>query len=72
MLTLKSAAHIPTSRLIKNFRSCQSSTGLSPYHVEAKRKCAERTNLANRRQRRVWLERQWSEHLERSRQRKAR
>ena len=65
MLTLKSSAHIPTSRLIKSFRSCQSSTGLSLRHLEAGRIDQERIRLADRRQRRIWLERQWSEHLKR-------
>ena len=72
MLTLRSSAHIPTSRLIKNFCSCRGSTGLSLRHLEAGRKYQEQIGLANRRRRRVWLERQWSEHLERSRQTKAR
>lgn len=65
MLTLKSSAHIPTSRLIKSFRSCQSSTSLSLRHLEAGRIGQERIRLADRRQRRIWLERQWSEHLKR-------
>lgn len=65
MLTLKSSAHIPTSRLIKNFRSCQSSTGVPLRHVEDRRNYQERIRLADRRQRRAWLERQWSEHLKR-------
>lgn len=63
MLTLKTSAHIPTSRLIKVFRSCRSSTGRSMRHVEAGRKYQERIGLASRRRRRVWLERQWSELL---------
>ena len=65
MLTLKSSAHIPTSRLISNFRSCQSSTGLSLRHVEAGRKYQERIALANRWRRRAWPERQWSGRIER-------
>ena len=65
MLTLKSSAHIPTSRLISNFRSCQNSTGLCLRHVEDRRNYQERIALANRRRRRVWLERQWSAHVER-------
>ncbi len=65
MLTSKSSAHIPTSRLIKGFRSGRSSTGRSMRHVEAGRKYQERMGLANRRRRRVWLERQWGKHVRR-------
>ena len=65
MLTLKSSTHIPTRQMIKNFRSGYSSTGLSLRHVEARRMDRERIRLENRRQRRAWLERQWSAHVER-------
>lgn len=63
MLTNKSSAHIPTSRLIRGFRSGPTSTGLSLHHAEARRNYQERIALANRRLRRAWLERRWSEHL---------
>ena len=65
MLTLKSSAHIPTSRLIKNFRACRGSTGLWLRHPEARRIYQERIGLANRRLRRAWLDRQWGAHLKR-------
>ena len=65
MLTLKSSAHIPTSRLIKSFRSCQSSTSLSLRHLDAGRIDQERDRLADRKRRRIWLERLWSAHLKR-------
>ena len=67
MLTLKSSPHIRTSRNIKSFHSCQTSTGLSMSHVDDQRACREEMALVNRALRGSWLAQQWSEHLERCR-----
>lgn len=72
MLTLKSSAHIRTIRHSKSFRSCPNATGILMTHLERQRIAREEQRLASREARRVWLERQWSEHLERSWQTKAR
>jgi hypothetical protein len=66
MLTLKTSAHIQTSRNIKSFCSCPSSTGLFMGHLEARRQYAQEIRLAHRQLRRLWLEEQWSGHFERA------
>jgi len=72
MLTLKSSPHIRTSKNIKSFRSCQTSTGLSMSHVDDQRACREEMALANRTLRCSRLAQQWNEHWERSRLTKTR
>jgi hypothetical protein len=67
MLTLKSSSHIRTSRNIKSFRWCQTSTGLSLSHVDVQRACRQEIALVNRTLRRSWLAQRWNEHLERCR-----
>ncbi len=70
MFTLKSSPHIPSSRNIKSFHACQTSTGWSMSHVDVQRVCREEIALINRVLRRSWLARQWNEHVERCRLRK--
>jgi hypothetical protein len=65
MLTLNSSPHIRTSKNIKSFHSCQTSTGWSMSHVDIQRAYREEIALGNRTLHRSWLVQQWNEHLER-------
>jgi len=65
MLTLRTIKHIPTSRNIKGFRSCQHFTGVSLAHLDIQKLAREKERLVRRERRRLWLDEQWREHFER-------
>jgi hypothetical protein len=67
MLMMKCSSHVQTSRNIKSFHSCRTSTGLPAGHIDLRRICQESAALAGRVIRLSWLARLWGEHMERCR-----
>ena len=64
MLTQKSSAHIRTVRNLKGFRSGPHATGVSMAHLERRRMLLDEERLARRQARCLWLNQEWSGHLE--------
>jgi hypothetical protein len=62
MLTIKTAAHIRTSRHLKSFRAHATSTGFSLGDVDECRRAWETARLAERELRRWWLALCWARH----------
>ena len=67
MLTLRSSAHIRTSRNIKGLHACSTSTGFSLFHLHAWHMSRESAALKNRELHRALIAHLWNEHMERCR-----
>lgn len=63
MLTVRTAAHIPTSRHLRNFHLCPASTATHAARTGAFRPLREWLRLFNAESRRQWLHQQWCLHL---------
>lgn len=62
MLTIKTAAHIRTSRHLKSFRAHATSTGFHFADVDERRRAWETARLSAREWRRRWLALCWARH----------
>ena len=62
MLTIKASQHLRTAGLLKGFRACPTSTGISRAPAARRRLCLEETALARREARRRWLAQGWQDH----------
>ncbi len=71
MLMIKCSSHIQTSRSIKCFQSCRTSTGLPTAHIDLQRITRQGAALAFRITRFLWLSQRQKEHVERCRLREA-
>jgi len=60
MLTIKNSHHVSTSQQIKSFRSCATASGRTMLQAEAGRLARGTIALTIRRQRRSWLDMQWT------------
>jgi hypothetical protein len=67
MLMMKCSSHIRTSRNIKSFHSCRSSTGLPTVHIDFQRVCMQDSALASRKTGFSLLASQLEEYMKRSR-----
>jgi hypothetical protein len=67
MLTIKTSAHVLTSRQRRDFRSSPVSTGAPLARVGASRPLQARIVLFDAESRRRWLEARWRSHLGRVR-----
>jgi hypothetical protein len=63
MLTLKDCHHLRTASVIKGFRACPTSTGISRAPAAGRRRGQEEAALARREARRRWLAQDWQDHL---------
>ena len=65
MLTVRTAAHIATSRHCGSFRLCPTSTGAPLARTALSRLLREWRRLLTAQSRRLWLEGRWSAHVRR-------
>lgn len=65
MLTVRTAAHISTSRHLWSFRLCPTSTGVTVAQTCAFSPLRQWFRLLNAESRRLWLDRQWGMHMRR-------
>ena len=62
MLTLRCSQQLRTSRHLKGFRSCRTSTGWSRRRAAGRQLVLAEVALANRELRRQWLAQHWAAH----------
>ena len=67
MLTIRTAAHIPTSRHRRSFRVSPASTGVPPVYAGLPDLLRQWMRRLNAEARRHWLEMEWRSHLQRVR-----
>ena len=72
MLTIRTAAHIATSRHCGSFRLCPASTGAPLARTGVSGLLREWRRLLTAQSRRLWLEGRWSAHVRRVRVRPGR
>ena len=72
MLTVRTAAHIPTNRHRRSFRLCPASTAAPLARAGASRLLREWLRLLDAESRRLWLDDRWSAHAGRLQSRQSR